>query len=90
MHAVVTKSGRIFVSPDVASKDVKKGYTPSVLEPPSETASGWNASKLPKTGKAGTGTSVADDTPWVPLIRERASQDLTEKSSKAAKSGRKR
>jgi hypothetical protein len=87
MHAVVTESGRIFVSPDVTSQDVKKGYTPSVLEPPSDTASGWNASKLPKTGKAGTGTSVADDTPWVRLIRKRASQDRTEKSSKTAQSG---
>jgi hypothetical protein len=85
MHAVVTKSGRIFVSPDDLGEDVRKGYTPSVLDPQSENASGWNASKLPVTSKAGN--SVADSTPWTPLIRKPVSQADTKKSSKTAQSG---
>jgi hypothetical protein len=85
MHAVVTKSGRIFVSPDNLGEDVRKGYTPSVLDTPSDTASGWKASELPKIGEAGT--SVADSTPPISLIRQPVSQAGTEKSSKIAQSG---
>jgi hypothetical protein len=85
MHAVVTKSGRIFVSPDDLGEDVRKAYTPSVLDPPSETASGWKASELPKTGEAGT--SVADSTLPISLIRKPVSQAGTENSSKTAQSG---